>query len=155
MDLSLENTDCHLVMVMDTASQSEVQMPFDDDDDFLDFFQPEDDNLYGEITNPNIKKIISPYQENAFSEEVLHEVANQSLGFFLPYEMWSFIERAFANYWDEEVGLNGVTCEDYMFLSIRQQLIDNMVIFPDELLSKVVTGIYDFMMEIPGVILDY
>ena len=32
MDLSLDNTDCHLVMVMDTASQSEVRMPFDDDD---------------------------------------------------------------------------------------------------------------------------
>ena len=152
MELCLDNTDCHLVMVLKTALQSDVRIPFDDD---LDFFRPEDDILYEDMTSSNIKKLISPYQEDAFSEDVLHEVANQSLGFFLPHEMWSYIERAFAYYWDEEVGLNGVTCDDYMFLSIRQQLINKKVLFSDELLSKVVTGIYDFMMEIPGVILDY
>lgn len=148
----MDNTDCHLVVAMKTPSQSEVRMPFDDD---LYFFQPEDDIMFEDMTNPNTQKYISPYQEYAFTDEVLHEVANQSLGFFLPDEMWTYIERAFAYYWDEEVGLNGVTCEDYMYLSIRQQLIDNMVLFPDELLSKVITGIYDFIMEIPGVILDY
>lgn len=139
---------------MKTASQPEVLMPIDEDDE-LDFFQPEYDDLYDEMTNSNTQELISPYQEYAFTDEVLHEVANQSLGFFLPDETWSYIERAFAHYWDEEVGLNGVTCEDYMYLSIRQQLIDKMVLFPDELLSKVVTGLYDFIMEIPGAILDY
>ena len=155
MELSLNNTGSPLVMVMKTAPQSEVRMPFEEDDNFLDFFQPENDNEYEDITNPFTPQIISPYQEYAFTEEVLHEVANQSIGFYLPDEMWSFIERAFAYYWDVEVGLNGVTCEDYMFLSIRQQLIDKKVFLPDELLSNVVSGMYDFIMEIPGAILDY
>ena len=152
MELHIDNSDCHFVAAMKRSSQSDVRMPFDDD---LDFFQPEDDILFEDMTSPNTQKYISPYQEYAFTDEVLHEVVNQSLGFFLPHEMWSYIERAFAYYWDEEVGLNGVTCDDYMFLSIRQQLINKKVLFSDELLSKVVTGIYDFMMEIPGVILDY
>ena len=160
----MDNTDCPLVIEMKTSPQSEVQMPIDEDDeldffqpeyDELDIFQPEYDDSYDEMTNSNTQKLISPYQEYAFTDEVLHEVANQSLGYPLPDEMWSYIERAFAHYWDEEVGLNGETCEDYMFLSIQEQLIDNMVFFPDELLAKVVSGIYDFMLEIPGAILDY
>lgn len=155
MELCLNNSDSPLVMVMKTAPQSEVLMPFDEDDDFLDFFQPEDDDEYEDITETFTPQIISPYQDYAFTDEVLHEVANQSLGFYLPDEMWSYIERAFAYYWDVEVGLNGVTCEDYMFLSIRQQLTDNKVFLPEELLAKVVSGMYDFIMEIPGAILDY
>ena len=153
MDLLLNNNDWHSVTIGKT-SQSEFRMPFDEDDD-LDFFLPEGDDEYEDIADSFTSQIISPYQEYAFTEEVLRMVANQSLGFYLPDEMWSYIERAFAHYWDEEVGLNGVTCEDYMLVSIRQQIIDHKVLFPDELLSKVVTGIYCFMMEIPGAILDY
>lgn len=154
MELCLNNNDSSLVMVMGTAVQSEFRMPFEDDE-VLDFFQPEDDDEYEDKTNPYTSQIISPYQDYAFTEKILHEVANQTLGFYLPDEMWSFIERAFAYYWDVEVGLNGVTCEDYMFLSIRQQLIERKVILPDEILAKVVSGMYDFIMEIPGAILDY
>lgn len=153
MELCLNNNDSRLVMAMETAVQSEFRMPFDDE--VLDFFQTEDDDEYEDKTNPYTPQIISPYQNFAFTEEVLHEVANQTLGFYLPDEMWSFIERAFAYYWDVEVGLNGVTCEDYMFLSIRQKLIDRNVFLPDELLAKVVSGMYDFILEIPGAILDY
>ena len=157
MSILKNSNDSTAILRIKPALLSEIKMPVDEDNAFLEFYEPEYENegWLEDMNESNIKKLISPYQEYAFTEEVLHEVANQSLGFFLPQEMWSYIESAFAYYWDEEVGFNGVTCEDYMFLSIQQQLIDKNIFFPDELLSKVVTSIYDFMMEIPGVILDY
>lgn len=155
MSIVTNKTERPSIMKIDTAPLDEIRMPTDEDDVYLDFYQPPKPEWWGYLGNHNIKKIISPYQENAFSEGVLHDVANQRLGFFIPYGIWAKFNEAFAYYWNEEAGLNGVISDDYMFLSIRKQLIDNMVFFPDELLSKTVSAIYDFLMEIPGVILDY
>lgn len=157
MSIEANKTDCPSIMSLFPTPSHEVRMPTDEDEDLLDFYIPQkiEWDRWGDLGDPNIKKLISPYQEYAFSESVLHDVANQRLGFFIPYELWSDFNEAFAYYWDEEVGLNGVISEDFMFNSIRQQFIENGVLFPEELLSEAVSAIYDFLMEIPGVILDY
>ena len=149
----MDNTDCPLVIEIKTSPQSEVQMPIDEDDE-LDFFQPEYDDSYDEMTNSNTQKLISPYQEYAFTEEVLHEVANQSLDFFLPHEMWSYIERAFAYYWDEEVGFGNDVYFDSACQSIQKHLNSVGVLYPYDKLGIIIEILFDFIGQIPGVYLD-
>ena len=128
-------------------------MPADEDDEFLEFYMPTvDDNLL-ETNNSNIKRFISPYQENAFTEAVLHEVVNNRIGFILPYHLWEEINEAFEYYWDEEVGINGDIIEGAMFISIREYLIADLFYCPDELLQEIVTAIEEFIVTIPGVII--
>jgi hypothetical protein len=128
-------------------------MPAEDEDVFLEFYLPENNSWWGDLGNHEAKKLISPLQEDAFSEQVLHEVANQQLGFFIPYETWEMINEAFSYYWDEFVGLGGLISNDEMFLCIRQQLIERNVLFPDDSLQEIVYAIYDFIERIPGALL--
>ena len=137
-----------------TSLNSDIRMPTDEDDVFLDFSMPTvDDNLL-ETNNSNIKRFISPYREDAFTEEVLYEVVNNKIGFVLPYHLWEEINEAFANYWDEEVGVNGDIFEGAMFISIRKYLNADLFYCPDELLQEIVTAIEGFIVTIPGVIIQ-
>ena len=145
---------CHQQGNVNTFSVSDLRIPVDEDDAFLDFYQPPVVYDHGVSNNPNIKKLISPYQEDAFTEEVLYEVVNNQIGFVLPYHLWEEINEAFTNYWNEEVGLNGDIFKGAIFKSIRQYLIDDLFYCPDELLQEIVTSIEDFIIKIPGVVIQ-
>ena len=147
----LEN---HQLINKNTSYNSNIRMPDDEDDEFLEFYMPTDVYDHDETNKPGIKKLISPYQEDAFTEEVLYEVVNNKIGFVLPYHLWEEINEAFANYWDEEVGVNGVIFEGAMFISIREYLIADLFYCPDELLQEIVTAIEEFIVNIPGVIIQ-
>ena len=136
-----------------TSYDSNIRMPADEDDEFLEFYMPSDDYVHDETIKPSIKKFISPYQEDAFTEEVLCEVVNNQIGFVLPYHLWEEINEAFEYYWDEEVGVNEDIFEGDMFISIRKYLNADLFYCPDELLQEIVTAIEEFIVTIPGVII--
>lgn len=139
---------------MNVTSVSDIRIPIDNDDALLDFYQPTVVYDHGVTNNPNIKKFISPYQEDAFSEEILYEVVNVRLGFVLPYSIWEEINEAFTHYWNEEVGLNGDIFKGAMFISIREYLIADLFFCPDELLQEIVNAIEDFIITIPGAVIQ-
>lgn len=126
----------------------DIRLPIDEDFEYLDFYLPENNN------RSNIKKFISPYQDDAFSEEVLFEVVNEKLGFNLSFGFWEHINESFAHYWDEEVGIGGCLYAGAMFSSIRRNLIDNLVYCPDNILEVITAAIEDFISSIPGVYID-
>lgn len=136
-----------------TSPVSEIRMPDDEDEVFLDFYLPPDDDNYMVTNKSNIKKLISPYREDAFTEEVLYEVVNNRIGLVLPYHLWEEINEAFAYFWDEEVGVNGDIYEGALFISIREYLNADLFYCPDELLQEIVTSIEEFIVNIPGVII--
>lgn len=139
---------------MNVTSVSDIRIPIDNDDAFLDFYQPHDVSAIGMTNSPNIKKFISPYQENAFTEEVLYEVVNNRLGFVVPYHLWEEINEAFTYFWDEVVGLNGEVFDGAMFTTIREYLTADLFFCPDELLQGIVNAIEDFIIDIPGVVIQ-
>jgi hypothetical protein len=145
---------CHQQGNVNTFSVSDLRIPADEDDAFLDFYQPPVIYEHGASYNPNIKKLISPYQEDAFTEEVLYEVVNNRLGFVLPYHLWEEINEAFTYYWDEVVGLDGDILKGAMFISIRDYLIADFFYCPDELLQEIVIAIEEFILTIPGVVIQ-
>ena len=153
MSETVKILDYHQIVSTNTASVSDIRMPSNEDDEFLDFYLPPVVYDHGVTNNPNIKRLISPYQEDAFTEEVLCEVVNNQIGFVLPYHLWEEINEAFAYYWDEVVGLNGDIYEGAMFISIRDYLTADLFYCPDELLQKIITSIEEFIVNIPGVII--
>ncbi len=146
----------YLQISANTTPVSDIRISDDDDNAFLDFYQPPVVYDHGVTNNSNIniKKLISPYQEDAFTEEVLYEVVNNRIGFVVPYHLWEEINEAFMYYWDEEVGVNGDIFEGNMFISIREYLNADLFYCPDELLHEIVTAIEEFIVNIPGVIIQ-
>ena len=144
----------HQLISKNTSYDSNIRMPADEDDEFLEFYMPTEVYDHDETNKPDIKKLISPYQEDAFTEEVLYEVVNNQIGFILPYHLWEEINDAFSYFWDEEVGVNGYIFEGAMFISIREYLIADLFYCPEELLQEIVTAIEEFIVNIPGVIIQ-
>lgn len=101
-----------------------------------------------------VKQIVSPYQKNAFSETVLYEAVRQKIDFELPISMWNEINNAFEIYWNEELGLGGNVYLDDMYQSIRLQLVGKGILFPDDKLQSIVNAICEFIIMIPGVIIQ-
>ena len=103
--------------------------------------------------NSNVLKWVSPYQENAFSEPVIHQAVMNQIDFSLPDMIWEQINDAFEHYWDDEIGVGG--CFDYnsMFFSIKKQLIAANIIYPNHLLFRVIEAIYNYIDTIPGVVI--
>ena len=53
------------------------------------------------------RKLISPYEEDAFSEPVLHEVVKENVDFTLTDSQWNIINDVFAECWNEHIGVEG------------------------------------------------
>lgn len=53
------------------------------------------------------RKLISPYQEDAFSEPVLHEVVKENVDFTLTDSQWNIINDVFAECWNEHIRVGG------------------------------------------------
>lgn len=145
--------DYYLQLNLSTAPVSDIRITTDEDDVFLDFYLPPVVYDHGVKNNSKIKKLISPYQEDAFTKEVLYEVVNNRLGSVVPYHLWEEINDAFTYFWNEEVGVNGDVFEGAMFISIREYLNADLFYCPDELLQEIVTAIEEFIVNIPGVII--
>ena len=101
-----------------------------------------------------VKQMVSPYQENAFSEPVLYKAIKQRIDFELPLSMWEEINKAFEIYWDEELGLGGNVYLDDMYHSIKLQLVEKGILFPDDKLQSIVKAICNFIIVIPDVIIQ-
>jgi len=104
---------------------------------------------------PQIIPFISPYQDGAFSEETLHKVINQHLQRPLSDELWRRFNEAFTYYWNVEAGLNGVISPDLMADSIYRQFTEHGYLASYKYLYDLCDTIWDFLEEIPGVILPY
>lgn len=139
------------IIRMNASVQSNIRIPVDSDDTLLDFYIP--DNTLETTDCQKFRHIISPLQQNAFTEEVLFNVVNQHIGNKLSYSMWNNVNDAFAFYWDEELGINGDVYKDNMYMSIRRQLIEKSIFIPNEVLQEIVSTICNFIVEIPGVII--
>lgn len=98
-------------------------------------------------------KMVSPYQEYAFSEPIIHQAVMNQIDFALPDWIWEHINEAFEHYWDDEIGVGGYFDYDTTFNSIRKQLIDAHIFYPDHLLFRVIEAIYNFIDKIPGVVI--
>ena len=70
-----------------------------------------------------VTKMVSPLQEGAFSESVIHQAVLNQIDFVLPDLIWKLINEAFEHFWDDEVGVGGYFDLDTMFHSIRNHLI--------------------------------
>ena len=103
--------------------------------------------------NSKVIKMVSPYQEYAFSEPIIHQAVMNQIDFALPDLIWEHINDAFEHYWDDEIGVGGDFDYDTMFNSIRKQLIDAHIFYPDHLLFRVIEAIYNFIDKIPGVVI--
>ncbi len=104
-------------------------------------------------STPIIKKLISPFRKDAFSESAIYKVLQQRLDFNLPLQMWNHINEAFAIYWNEEVGVGNLFGYDDMFWSIKRQLAANHILLPDEQLYRIIKEISNYIDSIPGVVL--
>ena len=100
------------------------------------------------------KNLISPKQPNAFREDVLRQVADDAVGYELPDDVWNAFDRAFAIYWDIEVGVGNIASADDMYNSIRKYLNKHNILLPDEHLYNIIDHLWDFMAEIPDAIQD-
>ena len=98
-------------------------------------------------------EFISPFIEGAFSEPILHRVVLSKIDFELRDEDWEEIESGFAYYWDEEAGLGNYVDAESAFFSIRNNFLTKRILFPDNRLWIIVEAIFDFIEQIPGVIL--
>ena len=98
-------------------------------------------------------EFISPFIEDAFSEPILHRVVLSKIDFELRDEEWEEIESGFAYYWDVEAGLSNYVDAESAFFSIRNNFLTKRILFPDNRLWTIVEAIFDFIEQIPGVIL--
>jgi hypothetical protein len=98
-------------------------------------------------------EFISPFIEGAFSEPILHRVVLSKIDFELRDEDWEEIESGFAYYWDEEAGLGNYVDAESAFFSIQNNFLTKRILFPDNRLWTIVEAIFDFIEQIPGVIL--
>lgn len=154
MSENIKSLGKHHLISMNTSLDANIRMPANEDDEFLEFYTPSNDHEHDETKNHIIKKLISPLREDAFTEEVLYEVVNNRLGFVLPYHLWEEINEAFTYYWNEEIGLNGDLFEGTMYIAIREYLTKDLFFCPDELLQEIVTAIEEFIVTIPGVVIQ-
>jgi len=101
----------------------------------------------------NEKRIVSPFQDNAFSEPVIRQAVVEQIDFQLPDFIWNHINEAFEFYWDEEVGIGGYVGYESMFFSIKRQLVAAHIIYPSDQLFRIVEAICTFIDRIPGVVI--
>ncbi len=98
--------------------------------------------------------IVSPLQENAFTEPVMHQAVLSKIDFELPDIIWDEINEGFANYWNKEVGLGNDAFFNDACTSIDAHLKSKLLIFSLNKLVRVVEIMFDFIEQIPGVLID-
>jgi uncharacterized protein YpuA (DUF1002 family) len=100
------------------------------------------------------RKLISPYQEDAFSEPVLHEVVKENVDFTLTDSQWNIINDVFAECWNEHIGVEGDIYTKDIIDYIKNGLKKHGMLIPDEHVVKIVNVILDFLSKVPGAIIQ-
>lgn len=100
------------------------------------------------------KDLISPFMKDAFSEPVLHRVVLSKIDFELSDEIWEEINEGFENYWNDEVGFGNDVYFDDTCIFIQKHLDSVGILFPYDKIEQIMSIIYDFIGQIPGVFLD-
>ncbi len=97
---------------------------------------------------------ISPLHENAFSEPILHRVVLSKIDFELPDNIWKAINDEFEFYWNNVAGVGNVASCDEACNWICYNLEQEMVPITLDKVVTIVNIIWDFIEQIPGVLLD-
>lgn len=97
--------------------------------------------------------LVSPLQEDAFSERVLHQVVLNQIDFKLSDDLWYVINDAFSNYWNNEVGMGNYFDNESLFYSIKKWINERNYMISDEHLFQIVETITTFILSIPGVVI--
>ncbi|MGR5574817.1 5' nucleotidase, NT5C type [Bacteroides thetaiotaomicron] len=98
--------------------------------------------------------IISPLQENAFTEHVIHKEVLSKIDFDLPDNVWNEINEGFAHFWNVEVGQGNDVYFNDACNSIDDHLKRKRLIFQFNNLVRIVEIMFDFIEKIPGAFLD-
>ncbi len=97
---------------------------------------------------------ISPLHENAFSEPILHRVVLSKIDFELPDNIWKAINDEFEFYWNNVAGVGNIASCDEACNWICYNLEQEMVPITFDKVVTIVNIIWDFIEQIPGVLLD-
>ncbi len=97
---------------------------------------------------------ISPLHENAFSEPILHRVVLSKIDFELPDNIWKAINDEFEFYWNYVAGVGNIASCDEACNWICYNLEQEMVLITFDKVETIVNIIWDFIEQIPGVLLD-
>ncbi len=97
---------------------------------------------------------ISPLHENAFSETILHRVVLSKIDFELPDNIWKAINDEFEFYWNCVAGVGNKICCDDACHSIYENLKDRGISLSYRQFETIITIIWDFIEQIPGVLLS-
>ncbi len=105
------------------------------------------------MSQKKVVEFVSPLQPNAFSEPVLHKVVMSRIDFELPDFIWRAINNEFEFYWNYIAGLgNYASCDDACRY-IYQGLKEKMAMITFDKVVTIVNIIWDFIEQIPGVLL--
>lgn len=99
-------------------------------------------------------EFLSPYAPDAFDPETVKKVVFSKINFELSDNLWEEIDKAFAYYWNEEVGYGNVVYYNEACHSISVQLRKRKIIFPFEKICEILDIIFDWIEQIPGAVLD-
>ena len=99
-------------------------------------------------------EFLSPYAPDAFDPETVKKVVFSKINFELSDNLWEEIDKAFAYYWNEEVGYGNVVYYNEACHSISVQLRKRKIIFPFEKICEILDIIFDWIEQIPGAFLD-
>lgn len=100
------------------------------------------------------RKLISPYEEDAFSEPVLHEVVMENVDFTLTDSQWIAINDVFAECWNEHIGVGSDVYANDIIGYVQDGLKEQDMLIPDEHVVKIVNVILDFLSKVPGAIIQ-
>lgn len=123
-------------------------------------FEEYEERISGEKEEPAFSResykriIISPNQENAFSEPVLHALVLSKIDFALSDKVWTCINEGFTNYWNNEVGFGNYPYYNEAANSIDTWLKKDGIVFSYNKIVLIVEIVFGFIEKIPGVLLD-
>ena len=100
------------------------------------------------------KFLVNPNMPYAFSPEVMHKVVLNGIDFDLSEHVWDVIDDAFSYYWNIEIGFGASPDLISAVNSINGALLENNIIFPLDRILKIVEVMFDWIEQIPGVLLD-
>ncbi len=97
---------------------------------------------------------ISPLHKNAFSEPILHRVVLSKIDFELSDNIWKDINDEFEFYWNHIAGVGNIaTCDEACDWICHYIELEMVPITLDKVVT-IVNIIWDFIEQIPGVLLN-
>ncbi len=99
-------------------------------------------------------EFLSPYAPDAFAPETLKKVVFSKISFELTDDLWEEIDKAFAYYWNDEVGYGNIVFYNEACHSISDQLSKKNIIFSFDKICEILDILFDWIEQIPGAFLE-